>query len=256
MLPSCLCGQADCWPHSTGRPGRSLSLKVVDPIPPSSQSPVTACASARCLSHSLTHFCFFPRLPEAPLAGNRGLRRKTRVGFFRSHPGKEKKVLSIKLTVKHSFRGDCIYGKIKSYVMQRMFILFVLNNPFLWDSSDGMVAGRALKSLAGCYLASPRQLLPEDEKNWRANCFCSNRLDTGRQEAVDFSLPSNPLLLLFPPHDTICGIINKQGVKFHERRNSSQSVNNSDFDLRQALRFLSMYHLSPHCFDGFDINLG
>ena len=79
------------------------------------------------------------------------------------------------------------------------------------------------------------QLLPEDEKNWRANCFCSNRLDTGRQEAVDFSLPSNPLLLLFPPNDTICGIINKQGVKFHERRNSSQSVNNSDFDLRQAL---------------------
>ena len=84
-------------------------------------------------------------------------------------------------------------------------------------------------------VTSPRQLLPEDEKNWRANCFCSNRLDTGRQEAVDFSLPSNPLLLLFPPNDTICGIINKQGVKFHKRRNSSQSVNNSDFDLRQAL---------------------
>ena len=44
-------------------------------------------------------------------------------------------------------------------------------------------------------VTSPRQLLPEDEKNWRANCFCSNRLDTGRQEAVDFAQQPTPPLV-------------------------------------------------------------
>ena len=97
-----------------------------------------------------------------------------------------------------------------------------------------MVGCRALESLAGCYLASPVVARRWEKLARKLFLFQQTRHGETGGRWLFFAQQPNPPPVSSTRH-YLWNYQQARGVKFHERRNSSQSVNNSDFDLRQAL---------------------